>query len=222
MIDRELIMERLFARLTAPPLVFRFTADLQAGNTVVGNISDASQLLKAMPLSGNGIRAGTAWASLDPPTLSRAPDADGVSVSLTQGFKTAERRWPGLPNVTAGVKPAFYLVDGNELWPMKGGTAQLPRATPGWVKLEPYIWFHLLLPGATAIAGTAANALLGAIDKALEPPAGSNFQDLGLKGVLHCCKEGQTIRGFGSDGTLNPMIQLAIWVDEAIDTALKT
>ena len=216
--NREFIMSTLFARLTSPPLVFPFTADLTAGDIRLANVSDTSGLFLGMPISGPGLVAGTTLATIEPDvTLSKPVNSGGFAVLLTQGFATTGRRLLTLSEVTN--LPALFLVEGNETHPGPNqGFPRAPTTRPQMITLDPYLWIYASNPDPNGVPNAIINVLLDGIDKVMLPADGRFPQNLGLRGVDHCRIEGKTLRAPGSDGTVNARVQLAVEVIQGVDT----
>lgn len=216
--NRELIMQTLFTRLTSPPLVFPFTADLAAGNPVLTSVSDTSQLLLGMPISGRGIVEGTTLAQIEPNVeLSKAPTITDTTVALTQGIANAGRILVAIGEVTAF--PALCLVEGSEIHPsLHSGFPRAPSNQPQLITLEPYIWLYASAPDPTTIPNAIVNVLLDGIDKALAPTDGTAWQSLGLRGVHHARIEGRTLRAAGVNGSVSARIQMGITVIQGVET----
>ena len=128
--NRETIVTALLNKLTAPPLVFPFTADLTTGSTTLANVSDTSGLMVGMPVAGDGVSADASIATVTPEvTLSLPAIADRTASPLLQGFQTTGRRLrdPGAEQDM----PALYLVELNELHAYRGSTsAVVMTSTP--------------------------------------------------------------------------------------------
>jgi hypothetical protein len=214
--NRELIMSTLFARLTSPPLVYKFTADLSVGEKQLTGISDTSGLLLGMPLAGRGLAAGTRITGLDPTvTISQPITIGGSNVPLTQGIATAMRVLQPIGDITN--LPGLCLVEGAEIYPTAG--AGSPRAAsnqPQIITLEPYAWLYAASASPNTVPNAIINVLLDAIDSVLFPTDGRSWQHLGLSGVHHCRIEGRTLRAPGSDGTVSARVQFGIQVLQGV------
>lgn len=210
--NRELIMQTLFARLQTPPLVYKFTADLSAGNDVLTSVSDASGLLLGMPISGSGIAEGTVLAALDPDIrLSKLPTLSDTAVALTQGLALPTRILQPIGEISA--TPALCLVEGSEVYPSaSAGSPRAPSNQPQLITLEPYAWLYASSPDPTTVPNAIINVLLDAIDTVLLPTDGTSWQNLGLTGVHHARVEGRLLRAAGSAGTVSARIQFGIQI----------
>ncbi len=210
-------MSTLFARLTSPPLAFKFTATVSSGDPILTGLSDTSGLLAGMPLSGRGLAQGTTLASVDPVTLSKPPNISGGGVELTQGIANPLRILVPVGEITA--LPAMCLIEGAETWPSaSAGSPRTASNQPQIVTLSPYAWIYAQAKDPAAVPNSIINALLDAIDAAIRPSDGTSWQNLGLKGVHHCRIEGQTLRSPGVDGLVSARVQFVIQVMAGIDT----
>jgi hypothetical protein len=91
--NREVIMSALLDRLTAPPMIFAFTADTATGDVTLSNVSDTSGLMLGMPIAGDGIAEHAYVATIDPAVTMTVPaTADVTASAVTQGFQTVSRR----------------------------------------------------------------------------------------------------------------------------------
>jgi hypothetical protein len=218
--NRELIMQTLFELLTAPPLVFGFTADVFQNDAVLHNVSDTSGLFAGMPVAGTGIAPGTRLLTLDPePTLSIPAQDSQAQAALTQGFQTYSRRlkaWSDVAN-----QPAFFLVDYHEIYPgmtATGGAPAREDTSPARINLQARGWIYVNLPDPAAVPGSSINPLLDGIEEALKPSRGV-WQNLGLKGVVHCRIEGTVLKDAGAiDGQVICQIPIVIQAMQAVDT----
>jgi hypothetical protein len=211
-------MSTLFARLTSPPLVFTFAADLALGDPILTNVSDTSALLVGMPMSGRGLQAGTTLLSLDPVTLSNEPTVAGTQVTLTQGIAQPLRIMKPLTEFI-GKPPAMCLVEGAEIYPSAtGGDPKTLASEPQIVTLHPYLWIYASANDPAAVPNSIMNVLLDAVDKAILPRNGRSLQNLGLKGVQHCRIEGQATRSPGIEGAVAARVQFVIQAMAAVDT----
>lgn len=212
--NRELIMQTLFERLTSPPLVYGFTADVTAGVQTLTSVSDPSGLLLGMPVSGRGMAAGTVLDGLDPVHISHAPTITDSTVPLTQGIATAERVLLPIGDITN--LPGLCLVEGAEIYPSaSSGSPRAAANQPQLITLEPYAWLYA---SSNKVPNAIINVLLDAIDRVLLPTDGRSWQHLGLLGVHHCRIEGRTLRAPGSDGTVSARVQFGIQVIQGVDT----
>ena len=210
--NRELIMRTLFERLTSPPLVYTFTADLNAGSKVLQAVSDPSGLLLGMPITGRGIQEGTVLAAIEPDIeLSKVPTLSDTDITLTQGLATRTRVLAPLgeiPNL-----PALCLVEGPETYPsFSAGSPRTASNMPQIITLEPYGWLYASSPAPDTVPNSIINVLLDAIDAVLMPTDGTSWQNLGLTGVHHARIEGRTLRAAGVGGTVSARIQFGIQV----------
>lgn len=211
-------MSTLFARLTSPPLVYTFTADLTAASATLQNVSDTSGLFLGMPVFCPGLVTGTTLAQIEPEVmLSKPVTIAGSGVTLTQGFATTSRRLQPITEVTN--LPALFLVEGAESYP--GANAGFPRAPanqPQLITLEPYVWLYALNPDPKGVPNSIINVLLDGIDKAMLPADGRSWQNLGLRGIHHCRVEGKNLRAPGNDGSVSARLQFVVQVIQGVDT----
>jgi hypothetical protein len=192
--NRELIMTALFSKLTAPPLVFNFTADTTTGSATLTAISDATGLMVGMPVAGDGLAADATIATTTPAvTISLPAIADRTASPLTQGFQTAARRLAD-PNAEQDM-PALYLVELGELHTWQGYKPL--------VQLDCQAWIYTRV-GATesAVPATTLNALMDGIERALYPTPQSFRQNLGIHGVLYCRIDGEVQKDPGHNGPI--------------------
>lgn len=209
--NRELIMTALFAKLTAPPLVFGFTADTTTGDTALANVSDTTGLMVGMPVAGDGLAADVTIATIDPTvTLSLPAIADRTASPLTQGFQTAARR---LADANAEQDmPALYLVELGET-----------HTWSDWkplVQLDCQAWIYTKV-GATesAVPASMLNILMDGIERALYPTPRGFRQNLGVHGVLYCRIEGEVQKDPGHIGGLASItIPLMIMLGPSAET----
>lgn len=202
MIDRELVMDTLLAKLSGMPAVYTFSADLTADDVVLRGIADTTHLRLGMPLGildpdRTGIVPGTVIAAIGQGeiTLSIAPFQSGSQVPLVQGFLTISRAYgePG-PDATYP-HPALFLVDYDEDYPSDHSTHRRATWEPGIVTLMAIGHIHVRI--AAGIPATPANRLLEALEEALEPPADyplGRQQTLDLLGVHHARIEGRVLK----------------------------
>jgi hypothetical protein len=211
--DREMIMQALLQKLTAPPLVFGFTADLTEGNVHLSGISDQSGLGLGLPVFGPGLSSDTVIATLAPDvTLSQPPTQTTAGASLTQGFQTIGRRLVDWAEVND--QPALFLVDGNELWPPR------PSDKPAMVDLGAWAWVYSKAgQDPDAEPAIALNRILNAMTDALRPPRGF-LQNLGLTGVIHARIEGDMEKDASGllDGQVIARVPIKILVAEGFAT----
>jgi hypothetical protein len=190
---REDLMTALFALLNSPPLVFNFTGTLTAGQTRIDNVSDASQLILQMPVSGEGVPDGAVIANLDPVGLSLPATQTIPVAALLQGFQTTGRRLKFWEEVTA--QPAMFLVDGDEEWP------QRPPTKPAIITLEAEIWVYSNAgQDPDTVPSVALNTMIEAIDAQLQPGRFSLPQTLGVLEVVWVGIEGRILKTPGHIG----------------------
>lgn len=217
--NRELVMETLFARLQQPPMVFAFTADTTTGDVTLANVSDTSGMLVGMPLSGPGVEPGATLASITPTvTMSLPGTADQTASPLTQGFQTASRRLAAPPEEAD--MPAMYLLDNAEEHPPR----ESGRPYLAVISCDLVI-FSTAGEDPGTVPASALNNLIDALEKALYPtgsqPGGGLRQSLGLSGVLYARIEGEVQKDPGHDGRLaGASIPLRIAVFPNHDTQL--
>jgi hypothetical protein len=182
--NREAIMTALFAKLTAPPLVFPFAADTTTGDVALANVSDTSGLMVGMPVAGEGVPLDATIATVTPAvTLSLPAVADRTAAPLLQGFQTTARRLRDAQREED--MPALYLVELNEVHPFRASTG----ATAIELNCEAWIYTKV---GAdeNAIPAATLNALIDGIERAFYSP--THFaQQLGLMGVEYARIEGE-------------------------------
>jgi hypothetical protein len=197
--NRELIMQTLFARLTGAPLVFNFTADTAAGDPVLFNISDTSGLAVGMPVFGPAIPAGTTIAALTPVVaLSNPAAAAQAGIAMSQGLQTYGRRLKPWTEVAA--QPALFLVQANETFPGLSDIPARQSSVPARIELLAYAWIYARAADPDSVPDTLLNVLLDALEQALDPPPTAptgRWQSLGLSGVLHARIEGELLRDGG-------------------------
>ena len=198
--NRELVMETLFARLQQPPMVFEFTADTTTGDFALANVSDTSGMLVGMPISGDGIASGATLTAIDPVvTMSLPATADRTASPLTQGFQTASRRLASPPEEAD--MPAMYLLDIAEEHPPR----EASRPYLAVISCELLI-FSTAGEDPSTVPASALNNLIDAVEAALYPtgaqPGGGFQQSLGLRGVQYCRIEGEVQKDPGHDGRL--------------------
>jgi hypothetical protein len=211
--NREIIMTALFNKLTAPPLVFNFTADTTTGDVTLANVSDATGLLVGMPIAGDGLPADVTIATVTPAvTVSLPAIADRTASPLTQGFQTAARRLRD-PNAEQDM-PALYLLELGEFHGARESNA------PAIIQLDCQAWVYTRV-GATesAIPAATLNALVDGIERALYPTPTGYRQNLGLHGVLYCRIEGEVQKDPGHNGQIASVtIPLRLVVAQNEDT----
>ena len=198
--NRELVMETLFARLQQPPMVFEFTADTTTGDFTLANVSDTSGMLIGMPISGDGVASGATLTAITPTvTMSLPATADRTASPLTQGFQTASRRLAAPPEEAD--MPAMYLLDIAEEHPQRDSG----RPYLAVISCELLI-FSTAGEDPSTVPASALNNLIDAMEKALYPtgsqPGGGFQQNLGLSGVLYARIEGEVQKDPGHDGRL--------------------
>src|SRR5271154_6739902 len=90
--SRESVMTALLNALIAS-VQASFTADTQAGSTILTNQSATSGLSLGLPVFGGSIPRGAIIANLSPLTLSLPAGINAVGVPLNTGFQTFGRRF---------------------------------------------------------------------------------------------------------------------------------
>ena len=183
--NREAIVGALFGKLTGPPLVFPFAADLTTGSPTLANVADTSGLMLGMPVSGDGVSEGATIATVTPAvTLSLPAIADRSAASLLQGFQTTGRRLRD-PSAEQDM-PALYLVELNELHAYRGSTSGVV------VELNCEAWiFTRVGADENAVPAAMLNFLIDAIERALNPNGTHFRQNLGLNGIVYARIEGE-------------------------------
>lgn len=210
--NREIIIGALFSRLTAPPLVFPFTADTTTGDVTLANVSDTSGLMVGMPVAGDGVPADATIATISPAvTLSLPAEADRTASALLQGFQTTARR---LRDANAEQDmPALYLLELNEQHPFRGTTAAMS------VELNCEAWVYTKVAATeNAVPAATLNTLIDGIEAALTSP--THFrQNLGLRGVLYARIEGELQKDPGHTAqTAMAVVPIKITVAQHVDT----
>jgi hypothetical protein len=127
-------------------------------------------------------------------------------VSGATGFKTAARRlelWSKTPNQPA----VFVQIVGEEYAP------RVARGLPPKVTIHAEIWLYANVgPDPKAVPEVAMNAVLEAVEAALQPPPGAETQTLGGL-VSHCWIEGRAERDPGQiDGQAKAILPIRILV----------
>jgi hypothetical protein len=198
-LTRELIMSTLFSKITAPPMVFNFTADTSAGFVGLANVSDTSGLMAGMPVSGDGIPEHASLATVTPDVTISLPATASVTASaITQGFQTYSRRLRHAAEEAD--MPALYLLD--------IGEEHLPRQSnePGQIVFSSEIWiFTDAGEDPDAVPASALNYLLDAVQTAIDPPdnnPGGLRQNLGLYGIIYARIEGEVMKDPGHNGRI--------------------
>jgi hypothetical protein len=213
--NRELIMTALFNKLTAPPLVFNFTADTTTGDVTLANVSDATGLMVGMPVAGDGLPADVTIATITPAvTVSLPAIADRTASPLTQGFQTAARRLAD-PNPEQDM-PALYLIEMGEMHSWQGEKLM--------VQLDCQAWIYTKV-GATesAVPASMLNILMDGIERALYPTPRGFRQQLGVSGVIYCRIDGEVQKDPGHMGGLASItIPLTILVGAGAETYTLT
>jgi hypothetical protein len=186
---REIIMETLFAKLSGPPMVFQFTADMAQGDVTLSNVSDTTGMLVGMPINGDGIEENALLATIEPEVTMTLPATKDVSGSaITQGFQTTARRL-SIAFEEADM-PSMYLLDQGEEHPPR----ESMRPYLALMHCELFI-FSKAGEDPNAVPATALNNLIDAIEMTLNPtgsqPGGGLRQPLGLHGVHYCRIEGE-------------------------------
>jgi hypothetical protein len=206
--NREIIMQALFGKLTSAPLVFNFTADTGTGSITLGNVSDVSGLMVGMPVMGDGLPIEATIATITPTvTVSLPAIADRTASPMTQGFQTAVRR---LRDANAEQDmPALYLVELNEVHPDRGSNE------PAMVDIncEAYLFTRVAADqnqDGVPIAGL--NALIDGIERALYPTPAGYRQNLNISNVLFCRIEGEVQKDVAptANGIIGALIPLKI------------
>jgi hypothetical protein len=207
--NRDLIMDTLLTKLSAPPLLFDFTAGVVANSTALNGVSasDAAHLLPGMPLSGLGLAAGAVIAGTDPPTMS-VPAIRTGQITIRQGALQIGRRLKLWTDVQK--QPAIFLTEGNEDYPAR------PSSAPARVQFTAFVWVYYKTSDKDAVPAKVLNALVDGIETALLPPADSPtgvWQNLGLHSVIHTRIEGQVLKDPGHlDGQAIARVPLVIQV----------
>jgi hypothetical protein len=213
--NRELIMTALFNKLTAPPLVFNFTADTTSGDVTLANVSDAAGLMPGMPVAGDGLPADAIIATTAPAvTISLPAIADRTAVALTQGFQTAARRLAD-PNAEQDM-PALYLIELGELHTWQDHKPIVELNCEAWIYTK---------AGATenAVPATTLNALTDGVERALYPTPRGFRQNLAVAGVIYCRIEGEVQKDPGHNGPIASVtIPLRILVGASAETYTLT
>jgi len=215
--NRELIVSTLFQYLTAPPMVFAFTADTTTGSADLTAVSDIAGLMVGMPVAGDGVPLGATVAAISPTvTLSLPAYADRSASPLLQGFQTTSRR--GRDPSAEQDMPALYMVELNELHGYR-------EATRGGYLAELNVDVHLYTAAGAeeaAVPASALNYMIDALERALNPPAnhpGGLRQNLGLKGVHYCRIEGELVKFPGDNAQLgSAVVPIKIGVAPHVDT----
>lgn len=214
--NRELIMTTLFQRLSSPPLVVNFTADVIGGSVDLAAVSDTAGLRVGMPISGPGVPENATLAQIEPTlALSIPADNDVLAAPLTQGFQTVGRRLRQ-PEAIADY-PAMFMIELGETHPPRRST-DMARVGLG---VEIWIYTHFG-QDPDAEPASALNALLDAIQTAIDPPpnqSGGYRQNLGLHGIHYCRIEGDLAKDPGFAGGLaGAIIPVVISAAAGIDT----
>jgi len=208
-----MIMAALLDRLTSPPLVVEFTADTTTGDVALANVSDTAGLMVGMPVSGDGVPADAAIATIDPTvTLSLPAVADRTASPMVQGLQTVERRMRD-PNAEQDM-PALYLVELSETHNYRSANA------PALIEMNCEAWIYTKV-GATenAIPAATLNILIDGIESALYPTPRGYRQNLGLAGIHYCRIEGEVQKEPGHAGQLaSVMIPLKILIGQSEET----
>jgi hypothetical protein len=215
--NREIIMNALFNRLTAPPLAFNFRADTTVGSMVLANVDDASGLMVGMPVMGDGLPGDAVITALAPVTISQPAIANRTISAMTQGFQTAARRLAD-PALEQDM-PALYLIETNEMHP---GLPVRGSNEPALISLHCEAWiFTKAGADQSAVPATTLNNLIDGIERALYPTPRGFRQDLGLNGVLFARIEGEVQKDPGHNGQLaGAIIPLHIVVSQSVETYL--
>jgi hypothetical protein len=210
--NRETIIGALFSKLTGPPLVVAFTADLATGSATLTNVSNPTGLMVGMPVAGDGVSDGATIATVSPAvTLSLPAIADRTASPLLQGFQTTARRLRD-PAAEQDM-PALYLVELNELHAYRGSTSGVV------VELNCEAWiFTRVGADANAVPAAALNTLIDAVERALYPNGTHFRQTLGLNGIVYARIEGELQKDPGhSAQTAMAVIPIKIAAAQHID-----
>lgn len=195
--NREIIMNALFNKLTSAPLVFNFTANTRTGDLAIYNVSDETGLMIGMPVMGDGLAADTTITAIDPAfvSISLPAIANRNASPMTQGFQTASRRLAD-PSVEQDM-PALYLVEVSEMHGARGSDE------PTLVEINCEAWIYTRA-GAdqNAIPVSTLNTLIDGIERAFYPTPTGFWQNLGLRGVAYCRIEGEITKDPGYDGQI--------------------
>jgi hypothetical protein len=213
--NREVIMQALFDRLTGPPMVFAFTADTATGDVTLANVGDASGLRVGMPISGDGVPEHSFLVTTTPAvTISMPAVADRTGANMTQGFQTATRRLAHA--VEEADMPAMYLLDMAE--------EHLPRQSnePGQIVITCELWiFSDAGEDPDGTPSSALNTLLDAVERAIDPPGNAPAglrQNLNLHGVVYARIEGEVMKDPGHNGRIaGAIVPIKIRVGQGID-----
>jgi hypothetical protein len=194
--NREVIMNALFAKLTSPPLVFSFAADTTTGDVTLANVSDTTGLMIGMPVMGDGLPADATIATIAPAvTVSLPAIADRTASPMIQGFQTAARRLAD-PNAEQDM-PSLYLVEHSEMHPPRGSTAGelIMLNCEAWI-------FTRVGADQNAVPISMLNTLIDGIEAALYPLPRTIRQNLGVNGVSYCRIDGEVQKDPGHNGQI--------------------
>lgn len=194
--NRETIMQALFAKLNSAPLVFDFIANIEHGSPVLQNVSDDSGLFEGLPVSGDGIQTDAVLISINPPTMSLPAKKSANQITVRQGFINTGRRLVAWEECEE--QPAMFLCAGDEIHPDRPPSA----AAKIEIAAEVYIYTKAG-EDPDAIPEAALNRFIDALEKALDPkptsPTGM-WGGLGLRGVIYCRIQGDLVKATGDNG----------------------
>lgn len=128
-------------------------------------------------------------------------------VSNTAAFVTTSRRLKLWSSLSAGEKPALFLVERGETY------TRASEAVPETVTLQLELFIYTDAgQDQSAVPASSLNALLDALDSALSPDALSGKQTLGGL-VSHCWIEGRVMKDAGDlDGQGVAVVPIRILV----------
>jgi hypothetical protein len=215
--NREIIMNALFSKLTTPPLLVNFTADTTTGDVALTNVSDITGLMVGMPVAGDGLPGDVVIATLSPTvTVSLPAIADRSASQMTQGFQTAARRLRD-PSAEQDM-PALYLIELGETHQYRGSNS------PALIELNCEAWIYTKIGGIeSAVPAAMLNMLIDGVERALYPTPTGYRQNLGVNGVLYCRIEGEVQKDPGHNGQIaSAAIPLKIVVGQSSDTYTLT
>jgi hypothetical protein len=211
--NREIIMGALFSKLTAPPLLFSFTADTTTADVTLANVSDTTGLMVGMPVMGDGLAGDVTIATVTPTvTVSLPAIADRTASPMIQGFQTASRRLAD-PSAEQDM-PALYLVEVSEMHQARGSNE------PVIVEISCEAWiFTRAGADQNAIPVSILNTLIDGIERALYPTPTGFRQNLGVNGVLYCRIEGEIQKDPGHNGQIaGAIIPLKLAIGQSADS----
>lgn len=158
--SRETVMTALFNTLVSSVQTI-FTADTEAGSTVLSNPSTSTGLFVGLPVVGGSIPRGAVIESLSPLALSDDATANARGVTFTTGFLTTGRRVQMWSQVAA--QPALFLRDSDEDMEYLNGILQKQT-------INAEVWIYSKAGADPDIAPvTALNNLLDAVQSVFEP-----------------------------------------------------